>query len=75
MTPTSRHQHKGGEQGDLILRQVHRTQVFPKLEDGADQVVTACHSKGHREEGRWMILVRLLLPINYVAHEIILLNI
>lgn len=37
----SRHQHKGGEQGDLILRQVHRTQVFPKLEDGADQVVTA----------------------------------
>lgn len=49
MTPTGRHQHKGGEQGDLILRQVHRTQVFPKLEDGADQVVTACHSKGHRE--------------------------
>lgn len=49
LTPTSRHQHKGGEQGDLILRQVHRTQVFPKLEDGADQVVTACHSKGQRE--------------------------
>lgn len=52
MTPTSRHQHKGGEQGDLILRQVHRTQVFPKLEDGADQVVTACHSKGHRERAQ-----------------------
>lgn len=49
VTPTCRHQHKGGEQGDLILRQVHRTQVFPKLEDGADQVVTACHSKGQRE--------------------------
>lgn len=49
LTPTSRHQHKGREQGDLILRQVHRTQVFPKLEDGADQVVTACHSKGQRE--------------------------
>lgn len=36
-----RHQDEGGEQGDLVFREVHRTQVFPKLEDRADQVVAA----------------------------------
>lgn len=46
---TCRHQHEGGEQGDLVFREVHRTQVFPKLEDRADQVVAACHG-GDREK-------------------------
>lgn len=39
---TRRHQHERREQGDLVLRQVHRTQVLPEFKDGADQVVATC---------------------------------
>ena len=50
--PTCRHQNECGEQGDLVLGEVHRAHVLGKLKDGADQIVTTCQQHSYTQHSR-----------------------